>query len=169
MRFWGTILLLGMPAILLASQPPIYKSTDERGRVTYSTEPAQDAVEVERIQVEAPPPDAAEHSGDRTQQMMDVARDFEESRLEIEKLREERRAREKQLALEMEQFKRQQALLDQVGRRYNYGVFWPYRPIPIPPRPEHPIEPPQPVLPPSRIGGGGHSGISLPIHRGVGQ
>jgi hypothetical protein len=158
MKSLAIIPLFLTPALLLASESPIYKSTDERGRVTYSSEPPINAVDVERLNIEPAPPGAAENSGDRTQRMMDVAKELEQSRLEKEKLREERLAAERQAAREEEQFQRQQDLIDQLGNSYNRGYFWPYRPIHIP-RPEHPIEKPLPSRP-----GAGHSGISLPIH-----
>jgi hypothetical protein len=156
-----------MPALLLASQPPIYKSTDERGRVTYSSDPPADAVDVERVEVEQSSPSANENAGERTQQMMDVANQFAQERLEQERIREKRRAEERQLAREMEQFRRQQALLDQVGRSYNRGYFWPYRPIHVP-HPGHPVAKPHPKPSPGQPGGG-HSGITLPIHRSGGH
>ena len=152
-----TISLLLTPAMLLASESPIYKSTDERGRVTYSSEPPANAVDVERLNVEPAPPGSSENMGDRTQRMMDMAKELEQSRLEKEKLREERLAAERQAAREEEQFQRQKDLIDQLGNSYNRGYFWPYRPIHVP-RPEQPIAKPLPSKP-----GGGHSGISLPI------
>ena len=169
MRYWGTVFLIGMPALLLASQPYIYKSTDQRGRVTYAEKPVPDAVEVEQVQVAPEPPKVQDNQTSRAQSMMNLAREFEQSRLELERIREERRARERQLAIEMEQFRRQQYLLDQVGRRYNYGFFWPYPRHPHhKPHPGHPIVKPHPTPLPSRPTGR-HSGIVLPIHRNAGR
>ena len=142
MRYWSWTILLSLPA-LLAAAPTIYKSVDEKGRVTYSSEPIKDAVQVEEVKTQPSPSSDTENAVDRTKSMMDMARELEEGRLEKEKLRADEKREQQRIARENEQFERQKQLLDEM-ERYNQGWvrgrYWPYPPVATP-LPSVPIVP----------------------------
>jgi len=142
LRYWSWTILLSLPA-LLAAAPTIYKSVDEKGRVTYSSEPIQDAVQVEEVKTQPSPSNDTENAVDRTKSMMDMARELEEGRLEKEKLRADEKREQQRIARENEQFERQKQLLDEM-ERYNQGWvrgrYWPYPPVATP-LPSVPIVP----------------------------
>jgi hypothetical protein len=142
LRPWIWSVFLGIPAVVAAA-PTIYKSVDEKGRVTYSSEPTQDAVQVEEVKTSPAPPEEAGNAADRTRSMMDMARELEEGRLEKEKLRADEKREQQRIARENEQFERQKKLLDEM-ERYNQGWvrgrYWPYPPVATP-LPSVPIVP----------------------------
>ncbi len=156
-----------LPAWLGADSAPIYKSVDEHGRVTYSSEPPGDAVDVEQLEItDSVSESAAKGSSTRTQEMMEFARELEQSRLAIEEVRDKERAERQRLAREEAEFQRQQDLLDQIGRSYNRGYWWPYRPV-IPPI-HHPGKPPGqgPGKPPGHGGGQPGPPVAVPLPSG---
>jgi hypothetical protein len=148
-----------IPAWLIADPAPIFKSVDEHGRVTYSSEPPVEAVAVEQLDISNSVAETdAQGSNTRTRQMMEFARELEESRLAIEEVREKERAERQRLAREEDEFQRQQDLLDQIGRSYNRGYWWPYRPV-IPP--VH-----RPGKPPGHGGGQPRPPVAIPLPSG---
>lgn len=151
------LLLIGlMPSLPLAETAPIYKSVDKQGRITYSSEPPSDAVDVEQLEItDSVSESTAEGRSTRTQEMMEFARELEESRLAIEGIREKERAEKQRLAREEAELQRQQDLLDQIGRSYNRGYWWPYQPV-IPP-----IHPP--AKPPGQGGGQHRPPVAIPL------
>lgn len=155
MRFILAILVFGLPALLVAAPPVIYKSVDEQGRVTYSSEPLQDAVKVEEVQTTPAPEQEAVNARERTKGMMEMANELERARLEKEKRRAEEQRERQRLAQQKAQLEQQQKLLEEM-ERYNHGWirgrYWPYppvvRPLPSVPRPPRPQVPKPPVARP---------------------
>lgn len=149
MRLFPVILTLVLSALALAESPVIYKSVDEQGRVTYSSEPVQGAVKVEEVQTTpAPPVQETDNARDRTESMMDMANELEQGRLQKEKLRTEQQLQQQRLAQQQAQLEQQQKLLEEM-QQYNNGwaggVYWPYPPAGKPfPRPPHKPRPPRP-------------------------
>jgi hypothetical protein len=142
--FW---ILLGFSPLLVAA-PAIYKSVDEQGHVTYSSEPPKDAVQVEEVKTAPAPKVEDGNAQDRARSMMDMANELEQGRLEQEKLRAEEKREQQRLAREQEQIEQQQKLLDEMERYNNgwvRGNYWPYPPVARP-------LPSLPVLP--NTGGG---------------
>lgn len=132
----------------------IYKSVDESGRITYSSKPPQDAVEIEGVSVPRGP------SAQDATAAQDRVKDLEQKTdAQIQTLREGRqqaaRARkEAQEAAERQQLAREAAdrqrridnSLDRLAnerdyfRPYPHDWRWPYRPL----RPLYPAHPPRP-------------------------
>lgn len=149
----------------------IYKSVDETGHVTYSTEPPGNAVGAEAMLVPRGPSEQA------TEQAIERARAMEQktdARFEAmaKRRREEAQARrdEERLQLEREAAERRRQLDDSSERfdrervyypvypRYRGGIYPPHPPVhlPYPPKPAHPIVRPQ---------GPSHSHINPPTRR----
>jgi hypothetical protein len=150
LRLFPVILTLVLSTVVLAEPPVIYKSVDEQGRVTYSSEPVQDAVKVEEVQTApAPPVQETDNARDRTESMMDMANELEQGRLEKEKLRTEQQLQQQRLAQQQAQLEQQQKLLEEM-QQYNNGwaggIYWPYPPAGQPfPRPPMKPRPPKPT------------------------
>lgn len=129
------IILVSMPAMLLAAPPAIYKSVDEKGHVTYSSEPPRDAVKIEEVQTRSSPAPDPGNARERTESMMNMANELERGRLEKEKLRAEDQREKQRLAQQKAQLEQQQKMLDDM-ERYNHGWirgrYWPYPPIATP-------------------------------------
>lgn len=142
----------------------VYRSVDEEGRVTYSSQPPKDAVEVEGMDV-GPEPSAQTTEEARArvkeiEQRTDAQFQamMERRRLEAQARREAREEAERR-RLEREAADRQRRIdesLDRLAierpyyRRYPLDWRWPYRP----PRPIHRNHPPRqrhyPIISPNR-------------------
>lgn len=138
------IILVSIPAVLLAAPPVIYKSVDDKGHVTYSSDPPRDAVKVEEVQTHSSPAPDPGNAQDRTESMMEMANELERGRLEKEKLRAEDQREKQRLAQQKAQLEQQQKMLDEM-ERYNHGWvrgrYWPYPPVagPLPSIPTVPV------------------------------
>lgn len=161
-RFWFLSAVLLFPAAVFGADT-VYKSVDEAGRVTYSSQPPQDAVEVEGVHLPRGP------SAQDTTAAQERARDLEQKadaryktlkgrRQQAAQARKEAREAAEREQLAREAAERQQRIdesLDQLAneRAYYQGSpddwRWPYRP-PRPVYPPHPPRPPHTTIPPNR-------------------
>lgn len=169
----STLLLLALFALPIAALAAgvVYKSVDETGHVTYSTEPPRDAVETEAMHV--PPGPSAE----TTEMAIERAREMEQkadARFEAmaKRRQEEAQARrdEERLRLDGEAAERHRKLDDSSERLDRERVYFPvyppywrgiYRPHP----PVHLPHPPKPARPVVRPQMGSHSHINPPTRR----
>ncbi len=163
----------------LAGEERIYKSIDDEGRVTYSSEPVQDAVQSHQLEPAPAPADhAIEDSRVQAQSLRERADEVyralmeqrEQRRAEAERLRREKEKREQE--------RRRQELLERLSRPvpayappgYWYGGrYWhgnrPWRPRPPAHRPSPPSPgPSHPQTPPPRGSeAGGRAGFPPPV------
>jgi len=147
--------LAALPPIGAAGADTLYKSIDETGQVTYSSQPPKDAVEVEALQVvPGPSADEVENAAERAQRVERAVDDryqaLMERREQEEQLRKEAEEAEESARIARETAERLQrieesqslepgvALPYYPGYPYNgwrpYPPYPPYRPWPRPPR-----------------------------------
>jgi hypothetical protein len=158
MKQHAKLVLLPVAALLpieICGADTFYKSVDEEGRVTYSSQPPPDAIEVKSLQVEPGP------SEEETEQAREQAKKLEQ---EVDAMYDElveRRTREAQAlkeALEAAERERSASELNERLQRIEESLSWPvnaypyYWRYPWPwwtrhPRPRPPIHPPPPARP----------------------
>lgn len=118
----------------------IFRSVDERGNVTYSEEPLEDAARVQTVPIE-PPPSGEQVEAAFRQQELDrkLLEQMEQSRLAREKWRAEQEKERRQRELDEAQLRHLQQMQD---NRYDYNgrYLWPY--FPYHARPPHGWRPP---------------------------
>jgi len=141
------ILILLLFAGSCAAQT-LYKSVDEKGKVTYSDTPPADAVATESVPIApGPSPQETEQARERAQVISQEAQSRHQELMERRQEEAEAREQAKRERAEREAAEKQQAAEEpSYGQPYPYG-WWPnphppMRP-PRPPRPVHPIEPPR--------------------------
>lgn len=122
----------------LSAAEPVYKSVDSEGRVTYSSTPLEDAVEVEDIVIfPAPGEERVRETEERLGETREIAKQLEEARKQRESLREEARKRDESVP--------EPRLSEREPERYPYYVYpyWGRRPH----YPHRPVRPgrPKPV------------------------
>ena len=165
-REWSPIKRLPIAILLLigmstAMADKIYKSVDADGNVTYSSQPPDDSVNVERIRV-APSPGEEElrAAQERERRISESANTLADQREQREEARRkaDREAAERQAA----EAQRQPTYEERRRDRYYYGYPGLWYPIPPlhpgqpgrpPHRPHHPIAPGKPVVSPHPGGG----------------
>jgi hypothetical protein len=142
--------LAALPPIGAAGADTLYKSIDETGQVTYSSQPPKDAVEVEALQV-APGPseEEIEKAAERAQRVGQAVDDryqaLMERREQEEQLRKEAEEAEESARIARETAERLQRIEESLepevtwpyypGYPYNgWRPYPPYRPWPRPPR-----------------------------------
>jgi hypothetical protein len=162
MKQHAKLVLLPVAALLLpigtCGADTFYKSVDEEGRVTYSSQPPPDATEVESLQVEPGPSEEeteeAREQAKKLQQEVDAMYDelVERRRREAQALKEALEAAERERsATELnERLQRIEESLSWPANAYPYywrpGPWWTRHPLPRPP-----IHPPPPTRPVHRI------------------
>jgi len=135
----------------IALSDTVYKSVDKDGNVTYSTNPMEDAVSVESVDIEDPAATGDKGPGDaedRIQQMHDIAEELQENRKqrELERQQAAEQARKEQEAAEQQRLREE--LLQQNQDRYPYYYPYPYPPYHPPHPPQKPRPPMRPIEPP---------------------
>jgi hypothetical protein len=138
----------------------VYKSVDKLGRVTYSSQPPKDAVDMESVPI-SPGPSATETKAAQ-ERAGEIAQEVDawlkERRLQAEQARKEAREAADREELAQEAAERQRRIDDSLDRLaneqdnyrgYPYDWRWPHRP-PHPVYPLHPPGPPRRAMPPNR-------------------
>lgn len=156
-RFFLAALLV---SVAVFGAESVYKSVDELGRVTYSSQPPKDAVEIVNVPV-SPGPSAMEATAAR-ERAGEIAQEVDawlkERRLQAAQARKEAREAADREQLAQEAAERQRRIDDSLDRlaneqdnyrAYPYDWRWPHRP-PHPVYPLHPPRPPRRAMPPSR-------------------
>ena len=163
---WSPIKRLPIAVLLLiglgtAMADKIYKSVDAEGNVTYSSEPPDDSVNVERIRVAPSPGEeqlrAAQERERRISEsantLADQREQREEARRKADREAAERRAAEAQRQPTYEERRRDRYYYGYPGLWYPIPPLHPGQPGRPPHRPHHPIAPGNPVISPHPGGG----------------
>ncbi len=132
----------------------IYKSVDEEGRVTYSSQPSSEAAKTEPVRV--PPSPSAEATDEAVKRMKETEK---EADARFKSLMENRQQKAEERK-EVQEHKRLEQEAAEQQRRYDEALrrssvyYPPYRghwPWPYPPHPPvHPPHPPRPTPLPNR-------------------
>lgn len=151
-RVWLFVFSLTLSVAAVEAATPIYRSVDEAGQVTFSSEPPKGAVEVESLDIGPGPSSVAEEEArarmKEAEQRTDARFDamMERRRLEQQGRREAREEAERrrwEREAEDRRFRDDSSggyVIERPNyRRYSPGWRRPHRP----PRPVHPIHPPR--------------------------
>ena len=144
MKKWYLMAVLMAVVSGLVTAAEVYKSVDEAGNVTYSSEPPEDSVKVDNVEVAPGPSEEsvkkAQEAHEKTKQTANAI-DKENKELEAKRAHERKEA-------EAEEAKKHEVTETEVYRHQNtIGGH----PIIVPPRPVPPIAPPPPVQRPRPV------------------
>lgn len=160
-----------LPPVLALAGSTVYKSVDEAGHVTFSTEPPEDAVRTETVHVPPGP------SAQATEQAVERARELEkrsDAQFEALTRRRQQKAQARRdaerLRLDREAAERKRRIDEAAENRVRQPSYYPAYPLywgrPYPPRPPvnlpYPPKPARPVIPRQRRS---HSHINPPTRR----
>lgn len=147
------LLLLLSVSLLLPSaacgEDAIYKSVDEAGNVTYSSQPPAGAAKVEEVQVPAgPSEEAIQESLKRTKDMEKEADARYEAMMERRRQDAEAQKKKQEEAQAAEKQRQLEEAAKESASEPDYYYVWPDWRRPRPPYPPHPPVPPHPPGPP---------------------